>query len=206
MDQQIIEIKSVILPILKQHRVIRAGLFGSLVRGETRDDSDIDILVQLPRNKSLLEFVGLKLDLEHVLGKPVDLVEYSTIHPLLKEQILTEEVTLMARDNRLFVQDILDSITKIEAYTQDLSQNDFFQNSQAQDAVVRRLEIIGEAVKNLPRDFRLKFPDVPWQKIAGMRDVLIHGYFGVDLNRVWQVIEQDLPDLKRRVSQMLDEM
>jgi uncharacterized protein with HEPN domain/predicted nucleotidyltransferase len=206
MDQQIVEIKSAILPILKQYQVVRAGLFGSLVRGETRDDSDIDILVQLPRHKSLLEFVGLKLDLEHALGKPVDLVEYSTIHPLLEEQILTEEVTLMARDSRLFVQDILESIAKIEEYTQDLSQNDFFQNSQAQDAVVRRLEIIGEAVKNLPRDFRLKFPDVPWQKIAGMRDVLIHGYFGVDLNRVWQVIEQDLPDLKRRVSQMLDEM
>jgi len=206
MNGQVAQLKSTIVPILKQHQVIQAGVFGSLARGEMADDSDIDLLVQLPAHKSLLELAGLKLDLEDALGKPVDLVEYSTIHPLLREQILAEEVTLMQRDNRLFVQDILESIVKIEEYTYNLSQNEFLQNSQAQDAVIRRLEVIGEATKNLPRSLRLKYPDVPWQRMAGMRDVLIHGYFGADLNRIWQVIEQDLPDLKRQISQVLADM
>jgi uncharacterized protein with HEPN domain/predicted nucleotidyltransferase len=191
---------------LKQHQIIHAGVFGSLARGEMEEDSDIDLLVQLPGHKSLMALVGLKLDLEEALGKTVDLVEYSTIHPLLREQILAEEVALMQRDSRLYVQDILESILKIEEYTYNLSQNEFLQDSQAQDAVIRRLEIIGEATKNLPRNLRLEYPDIPWQRMAGMRDILIHGYFRADLNRVWEVIEQDLPDLKRQISQVLAEM
>jgi uncharacterized protein with HEPN domain len=112
----------------------------------------------------------------------------------------------MKRETRLFVEDILQSITKIEDYTRGLSQEEFSQDSQAQDAVIRRLEIIGEAVKNLPEDFRVKYADVPWRQIAGLRDVLIHGYFGVNLNRVWLVIEKDLPDLKEKVAQVLKEL
>ncbi len=204
---QIAEVQTAIFSVLKEHQVIRAGLFGSLVRGEMRPDSDVDILVQLPLNKSLLDFVGLKLDLENMLGKKVDLVNYSTIHPRLKEQILTEEVTVfMKRDIRLFVQDILDSIIKIEEYTQSFGENDFFENEQTQDAVERRLEIIGEATKNIPRNFRLKYPDIPWPKMAGLRDVIAHGYFGVDLTQIWEVIEQDLPNLKKQMTQILAEM
>jgi hypothetical protein len=95
MTEQIQEVKNKIGPILKQHHVLKAGLFGSLVRGELRHDSDIDILVELPSNQSLLDLVALKLDLEDVLRRRVDLIEYPTIHPRLRTAILQEEVKVL---------------------------------------------------------------------------------------------------------------
>ena len=89
------EIQRKILPILKKYGVTRAGIFGSVVRGEAREESDIDILVEIESRMSLLDFVGLKLELEEALGKPVDLGEYSEIKPIIKKQILEEEVPIL---------------------------------------------------------------------------------------------------------------
>ncbi|HPO29355.1 MAG: nucleotidyltransferase family protein, partial [Caldisericia bacterium] len=89
------EIKRKILPILKKYGVTRAGIFGSVVRGEARKDSDIDILVKIESRMSLLDFAGLKLELEEALGRKVDLGEYSVIKPIIKEQILKEEVSIL---------------------------------------------------------------------------------------------------------------
>jgi len=89
------EIKKKIIPILKRHGVSRAGIFGSVVRGEETKESDIDVLVEIESRMSLLDFVGLKLELEDALGKRVDLGEYSTIKPIIKEQILSEEVAIL---------------------------------------------------------------------------------------------------------------
>lgn len=95
MRTHIEEIKRKILPILQQYGVKRVGLFGSCVRGEMREDSDIDILVEIEKDTSLLNFVGIKLEIEEALGKKVDLVEYNTIKPLLRERILNEQVTIL---------------------------------------------------------------------------------------------------------------
>ena len=200
------QIKSNILPVLKQHHVIRAGLFGSLVRDEMTETSDIDILVELPLSKSLLDFVGLKLDLEAVLHKPVDLVEYVTLHPRLRDEILREEIPLMKRDVRLFLEDILESFDKIEHYTIDMGWEAFWQDDLTQDAVSRRIEIIGEAVKNLPREIRTQYPHIPWQAMAGMRDVIIHAYWGVNLHRMWEVIEEDIPRLRPQIQAVLTDL
>lgn len=89
------EIKKKVLPILKKYGVKRAGIFGSVVRGEETEKSDIDILVEIEGRVSLLDFVGLKLELEEALGRKVDLGEYSTIKPIIKEQILSEEVAIL---------------------------------------------------------------------------------------------------------------
>ena len=89
------EIKGKIVQILERHDVKRAAIFGSIVRKEMKRGSDIDILVELPKEKSLLDFIALKLELEEALGRKIDLVEYSTIHPLLKEQILREQVPVL---------------------------------------------------------------------------------------------------------------
>jgi len=112
----------------------------------------------------------------------------------------------MTRDMRLYIQDILESIEAIEEYVQSTTEEQFYRNRQVQDAVLRRLEIIGEAVKNLDEDFRNKYPEIPWKRVAGLRDVLIHEYFGVSLKRVWRVIKIDLVNLKSQISMILEEL
>ena len=106
----------------------------------------------------------------------------------------------MTRDMRLYIEDILDSIIKIQQYTQTIDEQDFLDNTQIQDAVLRRLEIIGEAVKNIPQSFRDKYPRIPWKKIAGLRDILIHEYFGVNLRRAWKAAKEDILDLKQELA------
>jgi len=112
----------------------------------------------------------------------------------------------MTRDMRPYIQDILESIEAIEEYVQFTTEEQFYRNRQVQDAVLRRLEIIGEAVKNLDEDFKNRYPEIPWKKIAGLRDVLIHEYFGVSLKRIWRVIKIDLVDLKFKISRILEEI
>jgi predicted nucleotidyltransferase len=93
--EKISEIKKIILPILKRYNVKRAGIFGSVVRGEETENSDIDLLVEIEDEISLLDFAGLKLELEESLGRKVDLGEYAAIKPVIKEQILSEEVSIL---------------------------------------------------------------------------------------------------------------
>lgn len=109
----------------------------------------------------------------------------------------------MKKTPAIFLEHIIESINLLEAYIKHSSKKDFYAAGQIQDAVLRRLEIIGEAVKNLPADFRNEYPDVAWQKIAGMRDFLIHEYFGVDIELVWNTLKKDLPVLKKQISEII---
>jgi len=93
-EKQVMELRNIILPILKRNDVVKAGLFGSFVRGEAKKRSDIDILVKFKGEKSLLDLVGLKLDLEKTVKRKVDVLTYNSLHPLLKKIILKEEVRI----------------------------------------------------------------------------------------------------------------
>jgi len=93
--ESIEEIKNEILPVLKKYGVRRASLFGSIVRGELREDSDIDLLVEFEGRKSLLDLTGLKMELEEKLKRDVDVLTYKSLHPLLKERILREKVDIL---------------------------------------------------------------------------------------------------------------
>ncbi len=89
------DVQNRVVPILKRHGVTKAGIFGSLARGEAGSDSDIDILVQIEQDISLLDFIGLKQEIEDALGQKVDLVEYEAIKPLIRERILREQVAII---------------------------------------------------------------------------------------------------------------
>jgi uncharacterized protein with HEPN domain len=98
-----------------------------------------------------------------------------------------------------FVKDIMDSIEAIEEYCSNMTYEQFLTDKKTRDAVVRNLEIIGEAAKNIPKAIKGKASDVPWKSIVGMRDKLIHGYFGVSYPTVWETVRGDLPILKERM-------
>ena len=112
----------------------------------------------------------------------------------------------MKKNHRIFLEHILQSINLIEEYTSGKTKDDFLKSVALQDMVLRRLEIIGEAVKNIPEEIRQKYSDIPWRKIAGMRDKLIHGYFMVDIEFTWGVVKKDLPGLKEQISKILEEI
>jgi len=108
-------------------------------------------------------------------------------------------------DDRLYLIHILESIERIEDYTQG-GWEVFIGSPMAQDAVVRNFEVIGEAVKRIPESMKEERPDIPWRRIAGLRDVLIHQYMRVDLEAVWAIVRDDLHEFKQAVAEILAEM
>lgn len=105
----------------------------------------------------------------------------------------------MSRDPELYLDDIRESGERIARYVEGMDFDSFAGDTKTVDAVIRNLEVIGEAVKNLPDDIRARHPTIEWRRIAGLRDMLIHAYFGVDLEIVWDVATNKVPDLRARL-------
>lgn len=108
----------------------------------------------------------------------------------------------MSRGSELYLDDILDSIRRIESYTASLSEEQFLERELIQDGVARNLEIIGEAVKRLPEELTSAHPEIDWRKVASLRDVLIHEYAAVELRIVWDIVTTKLPVLKATVERI----
>lgn len=111
----------------------------------------------------------------------------------------------MPRDYKVYLQDVLDAAGKVRSYTTGLSFKIFSEDAKTVDAVVRNLEVIGEAIKQVPDDVRAKYTDVEWKKIAGLRDILIHQYFGVDVEIIWDIVQYKLPVLEAQLIKIIEE-
>lgn len=110
------------------------------------------------------------------------------------------------RNNLSYINHILDAIRDIEESVEGASKSNFLKDKDMKDANIRRLEIIGEAVKNLSESFRNRYKNIPWREIVGTRDKMIHHYFGVDLDIVWDTINNNLPELKQKILKIKEDL
>lgn len=112
----------------------------------------------------------------------------------------------MKRSVGLYIKDIVEYMERAEEHVEGLSHEQFLNDRKTCDAVIRCIEVMGEAAKNIPDDIRSKYPSIPWRDIAGMRDKIIHGYFIVDFEEVWLAVKEDIPKLKPLIRKVLEDL
>jgi len=108
------------------------------------------------------------------------------------------------RDHKLYVEDILQSMDRIERYTRGQTFERFRRSEMVADAVIRNLEIIGEAARSIPQEVRQRHPDIPWTRMIGLRNIAIHEYFGVDLGIIWEIVRRNLPETRSKIVALLE--
>lgn len=112
----------------------------------------------------------------------------------------------MNKENLIFIEHIIQNINDINSFVKGVSKEELGKNKEKLNAVVRSIEIVGEAAKNISESLKIKYSDIPWKKITGTRDIMIHRYFGVDLDVVWNIIKKDMPILKSKIQKIKEKL
>ena len=214
--------------ILQEHEgeirargVKRLALFGSIVRDAAAADSDVDVLVDFDKRRklSLIDYAGLERYLSDILGREVEVAQRTRLKPFLKDNILAEAVEIFPDFGRRFappnpnprprrsprqrLQDILDAISAVERLTAGKTLTGYTADPDLVATVERYIERLSEASRHLPDELKAQHPAVPWADIAGIGNILRHGYPDVDQEILWNVATRDLPPLRRAVEAMI---
>src|SRR5271166_760811 len=203
-----------IFEILKKYGLGNPRLFGSVLHATHDPESDIDLLVDPSSETTLLTLIAAEQEIQTELGLSVDLKTPEELSKRFREKVMAESRSLtdwqsgekstfmspQFRD-RDYLNHIQRAIEKIHRYSSD--REEFVRREEIQDTVIRGLEIIGEAVSRLSQDLKDAHPNVPWQQISGLRNRPIHGYFDVQLDRVWKTVEEDVPGFEQAISEIV---
>ena len=181
------------------------GILGSYARGEEKEGSEIDVLVSLGEGASLCDLTGLESYLEELFGVPVDVVSERGINPIVKADILKGSAGGI-KSPLLYLCEMLKASRNIKKFTEGMDKDTFLEDSLTKDAVVLQMEIMGKAAKSVSAEIRSKAPEVDWEGMAGMGDLLISAYFDVDYDRVWDAAIKEVPVLEQAIGRLNDEL
>lgn len=193
-------------PQLAEFGVQSLALFGSVARDEAKPDSDVDLLVEFSRPIDLFALVRLQTYLEDVLHCAVDLGTLDSLKPQLRPLVEQDIILIMTpRDWKLRVQDILQAIAEIQTFTAGMTFEEFQADTKTIRAVIADITILGEAANSIPADVQAQYPEVPWTEIRGIRNIVVHEYFQVQLDVLWRTIQDSLPPLVPQLQAMLEQ-
>ena len=193
--------------IMRRYGVVNLALFGSIVRNRATDNSDVDVLVSFDSPATSKRYFGVQFYIEDLLGRPVDLVTDKALRaemrPYIEREMISEEQS-EKRSWRLYLLDMIDFGEKVLTYTDGLEQDAFIAETLIYDAVLRNLELIGEAATHLPGTVREAHPEIQWRLIIATRNRLAHSYLGVDEDVIWDIIQTDIPNLLPALRNLLN--
>ena len=217
------------LEILSDHKdelrekfgVTSIAIFGSTARDQARPDSDVDTLIEIERSASLFTLSKVNFYLEDILGAKVDLVTPGGLRSPIRERIYQDLIYVGAepdnayarrpsmsmsneREWRFRLNHIQDSTEKILRYVRGMDFDTFIEDEIRIDAVIRNFEIIGEAVRYIPDEFKASHPHIDWRDMADMRNRLIHGYSDINLDTIWGTIVNNLPPLLSAITELIE--
>ncbi len=213
--------------IRQQYKAQVKAIFGSYARGDFHADSDLDLLVDLDAGANLFDLVGLQHFLEDKLGCKVDVVPRESLREELRASVFSEMISFeigtedfatsqsrccvktsdtLMRNYRLYLKDIVEAMGAAQTFVEGIGFDAFAADDKTASAVVRKLEIIGEATKNVPKTIRQEYPQVPWRQMAGMRARILPVYFDVNDAIVWEVVTELIPPLQPIIAQILKDL
>jgi uncharacterized protein with HEPN domain/predicted nucleotidyltransferase len=182
--------------MLRRLGVKSLAVFGSVARGEAGPDSDVDLMIEFSGPATYDSYTDVKSLIEDTLSSNAQ---------SSREGCRPSSGTrsLSSRDVKLYIEDIVEACGKITRYAEGLDANSFASDEKTFDAIMRNLEIIGEAIRHVPKEVQAMYPAVEWRKIAGFRDVAMHAYPTIDAEILWDIVRNKVPELQTQMAEIL---